>query len=274
MNIRILQSAKADIFTALFQHIKLFTEHVNILFQDNGLYIQTMDNSRISIFELTLPVAWFDEYECSQNVTLGVNASLLFKVLSTRDPTQSIHLQYDHDQDDKVFLHFTAAASAATVRTSNAFDKHFELPLMAIDVEMMSIPAMDYQAEFSVPSANFAALVNQLRIFGDTMQIECSEDKIQMISKGGNDMGAMTVEIPIDDLNSFAIQEGETLDLSFSLAQLHNICLYSKLARDTEIYLHTNYPIKLVYALEPKNPDDETTPIAQIVFYLAPKIND
>jgi len=285
MDIRISQSSKADIFAALFQHIKLFTEHVNIMFQDNGLYIQTMDSSRISILEITLPAAWFDEYKFTQNITLGVNALLLFKVLSTRDPSQTLHIQYDEEQDDKLFVHFqgqgqgTGQGQASSqgqgpipVRSSNAFDKHFEIPLMAIDNDLMSIPAIEYQAEFSVPSANFAALVNQLRLFGDTMQIECSEDKIQLSSNSG-ETGNMIVDIPIDDLSSFAIQEGERLELSFSLAQLHNICLYSKLARDMEINLTANYPIKLVYALEPKI-EDTTSTTAQIVFYLAPKIND
>ena len=281
MDIRISQSSKADIFAALFQHIKLFTEHVNIMFQDNGLYIQTMDSSRISILEITLPAAWFDEYKFTQNITLGVNALLLFKVLSTRDPSQTLHIQYDEEQDDKLFVHFQGQASSQgqgpiPVRSSNAFDKHFEIPLMAIDNDLMSIPAIEYQAEFSIPSANFAALVNQLRLFGDTMQIECSEDKIQLSSNSG-ETGNMIVDIPIDDLSSFAIQEGERLELSFSLAQLNNICLYSKLARDMEINLTANYPIKLVYALEPKvesEAEDTTTSIAQIVFYLAPKIND
>ena len=276
MDIRIAQSSKADIFAALFQHIKLFTEHVNIMFQSDRLYIQTMDSSRISILEITLPAAWFDEYKFTQNVTLGVNALLLFKVLSTRDPSQTLHIQYDEEQDDKLFVHFQCQGQSP-VRSTNAFDKHFEIPLMAIDNDLMCIPPIEYQAEFSIPSANFAALVNQMRMFGDTMQIECSEDKIQLSSKSG-ETGNMIVDIPIDDLTSFAIQEGEHLDLSFSLAQLHNICAYSKLARDMEVNLTANFPIQLVYALEPKVEGDgeDTTPnsIAQIVFYLAPKIND
>ena len=43
-------------------------------------------------------------------------------------------------------------------------------------------------------------------MFGDTMNVECSEDKIQLCSES-MDTGKMNVEIPIDDVLSFAIEE-------------------------------------------------------------------
>ena len=63
MNILISQAGKCEIFSQVFQHIKLFTEHINIHFRENGLYIQTMDGSHVSIFELSMPNTWFDEYK-------------------------------------------------------------------------------------------------------------------------------------------------------------------------------------------------------------------
>jgi proliferating cell nuclear antigen len=136
---------------------------------------------------------------------------------------------------------------------------------MDLDEEMMEIPTMDYQAEFSLPSANFASLVNQMKLFGDTLQFECSEDKIQM-SAVSLDIGKMNVNIPIDDLNSFAINEGEELDLSFSITHLSSICAYSKISKDIDICITNNYPIRLTYLLNDSG--------AKFVFYLAPKISD
>jgi len=45
----------------------------------------------------------------------------------------------------------------------------------------------------------------------------------------------MTVEIKIDDLDAFSINDGENVNLSFSLAHLHNICTYHKICKDVEI---------------------------------------
>jgi hypothetical protein len=54
--------------------------------------------------------------------------------------------------------------------------------------------------------------------------------------------------------------------LSFSISHLKNICLYNKIAKDIDIYLKRDFPIKLVYNLNGTN--------AYANFYLAPKIDD
>lgn len=136
------------------------------------------------------------------------------------------------------------------------------------------IPPMESQAEFSVPSVKFATLVDQLKLFGDTIDLECSETAIQLSAKS-MDHGKMSVEIPIDDLHSFSINEGESLTLSYSLAHLHNICLYSKIAPEITIYASSDFPIKMVFSLRSSvDVVVASAEEAQIVFYLAPKMSD
>lgn len=260
MNIQITNSAKAEVFSSIFQHMKLFTESINIMFEPGRMFIQAMDSARVSIVEMYLPADWFDKYENTKGgtITLGINTTIMFKVLSTRDKIQSILLTYDMDQSDKLGIEFTS-------ESKSVFNKNFEIPLMDLDEEMMEIPPMEYQAEFSLPSSNFASIVSQMKLFGDTLQFECSEDKIQM-SALSVDMGKMNVNIPIDDLNAFSINEDEELDLSFSITHLSSICAYSKIAKDIDICITNNYPIRLTYLLNDNG--------AKFVFYLAPKIND
>jgi proliferating cell nuclear antigen PCNA len=128
----------------------------------------------------------------------------------------------------------------------------------------MNIPEMDYQADFAIPSVNFSTMINQLEMFGGTLQIQCSEDKI-IFSSTSSDNGKMAVNIPIDDLSSFAIQEDISLNLSFSLRHLHNVTLYSKLTKNVELNISNNFPVKIKYDLGNE---------ARFAFYLAPKIDD
>ena len=53
---------KVGKFTAIFQHLKQLVDCIGIYFDDNGLYIQGMDNSQICLFECKLHSSWFDEY--------------------------------------------------------------------------------------------------------------------------------------------------------------------------------------------------------------------
>ena len=261
MDICLTQLQRADTFTSLFQHMKSFTESINIHFRKDGMFIQAMDNSRISIFEIILPNTWFDSYVLTNetDVVIGINSSILFKVLHTRSKSHSLKLSMSDVNADKLLAFMESD-------DSNVFNKEFEIPLVDIESDMLSIPEMEYQAEMSLPSATFATTVEQLILFGDTLSIACSEENIQMIANS-IETGKMFVDVPIDDLNSFAIDEGEQLNLDFSLQHLKNICLYSKIAKDVEIYMMTSYPIKLIYPLNENG-------TAKATFYLAPKIDN
>jgi proliferating cell nuclear antigen len=260
MEIQINQPTNAEIFSGLFQYIKLFTNDINIHFETERLFIQALDASRVSIFEVYLPKGWFDVYNISDEngAVIGINTNNLYKVLHAREKNQSLTMRMDDSSDDKIMLDMTSD-------NPTIFDKHFQLPLIDIDTEMMHIPSMEYKADFSLPSNTFATLIDQLKMFGETLRIECSEDKIQLFSES-LDSGKMSVDIPIDDLVSFAIEEDEQLDISFALTYLHNICLYSKLAKTVDISMTTDYPIRIQYLLDDSN--------AKIVYYLAPKIDD
>jgi proliferating cell nuclear antigen PCNA len=260
MNISIKNSEKADKFAYIFQHMKLFTEQVNVMFEEGRLYIQAMDSARVSIFEIEIAAEWFDEYkrDSDQNLCLGINSSILYKILNTRDKTQSLSIIYSEDNSDKLEIRFTSGSKSV-------FDKHFAAPLIDIEEQIMEIPENESHAEISINATNFANTISQLKLFGDTVDISCSEEEILFCSNSV-DVGQMTVQIGMDDLDEFSINDGANLKLSFSLTHLHNICMYHKICKDLNIKWINEYPMQLTY-----NIDDSQV---KLRFYLAPKFND
>ena len=188
---------------------------------------------------------------------------MLFKILNTRERVQEILIKYSSLENDKLFLEFTCNKTVGNF-TFITFDKRFELPLMEINCELMQIPDTNSDADLSINSGVFALLINQLKQFGETIEIQCNEDKITLASIS-QESGKMTVDIGIDDITAFSITEGENMKLSFALSMLHNICMYNKISKEVDIFLTANFPMKLVYNLV----DD-----ASYTFYLAPKIGD
>ena len=258
MDITIDKNARVEIFTILFQHMKLFTESMNIHFNKDEMFIQTMDNSHVSILEFRLPSTWFSKYNVDESIIIGVNTNILFKVLNTHEKSHELNMKLSDKDSDKLEIHLVSS-------DTDVFDRHYMIPLVDIDSELMGIPDIEYQAELSLPSQRFSTLIDQMKLFGDTLSICCSEEKVEMCSES-QESGKMFVKIPIDDLHSYSIEEDETLNLSFSLSHLKNICLYSKIAKDIDINMSRNYPIQLVYHLDDEN--------ARAIFYLAPKIDD
>jgi proliferating cell nuclear antigen len=280
MQIIIDNTTKAECFTTIFQHIRNFTEFINILFRPDGLFIQTMDNAHVSILELNIPKEWFSTYECEEDQTLGINVAILHKILATKDKSQIMNIVYDKETDsDKLQLHFTNSIANTLIQESETstkkskktalpetktYETHFEIPLVDLEIEQMEIPQIEYQAEFSLSSTNFSNIVNQLKMFGDNMEIHCSEENIVLYSHCA-ESGKMSVEINIDDLTEFSINEGESLKLSFSLSYLHHICAFNKLTKEIDIKICDSYPLCASYMF-----GDE----AKMKFYLAPKMED
>jgi proliferating cell nuclear antigen len=273
MKFSITAPQKSEQFAMLFQHIKAFTDHINIVFLEDRMYVQCMDNSRVSIMEIVLPSTWFHSYEYTSSTTIGISSSMLYKVLNSREKTQGIEIECSSDETDKLHIHLRNPVDTTTP-TKTDFEKHFEIPLIDLDTDTMDIPAIEYQAEIFISSYHYAAIINQLKMFGDTMEIQCSEEKILLVSHSPEN-GKMFVEMKIDDLSSFIIDEGSSLTLAFSLTYLHNICLYNKIAKDVELQFSTDFPMKITYYLDQVVSDTDTPEIRpKLSFYLAPKIND
>lgn len=258
MNISITQFSKCELFSQLFQHVKLFTDHININFGEEGVFIQTMDSSHISIFELNLPKSWFDEYELNESTTIGIHSSILYKILHSRDKDHQLNLNMPSSGHDKLNLDFTST-------NPKVFNRNYEISLMDIESDQLQIPEIEYDAEFSLPSYNFAQLIDDFKMFGNTLEVKCSEENISL-NATSQETGKMHVDIPIDDILSYAINEDQTLKQSFSIDHLQNICSYHKISKEMEINLKAENPIKINYPLDEDN--------AYIRFYLAPKIDD
>jgi len=251
----------AERFVSVFQHVKLFTEHINIIFSGDKMFIQSMDPSRVSVFEINIPKEWFDEYSIEgENITIGISSSMLYKVLNTKDKRQEMKFYYDNEDSDKLRIEFTC-------EDKDVYDKFFEIPLMEIENEIMNIPEMNSTASFILPSLNFADVIKNLKIFGDSLEINCDENEIQLLSKS-TESGKMKVNINFDDIVQYEIEEDASITSSYSLNLLNNVCLYNKISTNIEIHMNENYPLKLLYNLDE---DNENT---NIVFYIAPKIED
>jgi proliferating cell nuclear antigen PCNA len=257
MEITITNAAKADLFASIFQNIRPFTEHLSVSFTPDGLYLQTMDSARVSIIELTIGKEWFDSYTCAADVVLGIPVIILFKILNAREKVQTIQVIYESDGRDTLSIHFTSD-------DKTIFNKYFQCPLLDIESETMQIPAIEYSAEFSLPSAMFSTLINQLKTFGDSLDISCTEEQIDLAANSA-ESGKMSVQVNIDDLSSFSINEGEKLNISFSLTQLHHISMFHKVAKEVSLGLCDQYPMSVQYVFGEG---------CSLRAFLAPKITD
>jgi len=99
-----------------------------------------------------------------------------------------------------------------------------------------------------------------MNTFGDDINIKCSDEGINLITTGV--MGEMLVNIPIDDLSEYSINEGDDIDLNYSLVYIHKMCITNKLSSEIQFSISKEFPMKIKYDL-----GDNSI----IEFYIAPK---
>lgn len=257
MKIVISDKAKKDIFTALFQTLKNCTNIICVIFYEDHLYIQGMDKSHICLFNVKIFNSWFNEYQKSNNdiEKICFDTQVFFTIINTKQDGHSININFNNDSD---FLNISLISQENN--TKGEFNKFFKMPLVEFDYDLMDIPLVVYDAEFSIYSKKIYEITSQMSSFGDDINIKCSDEGIDLISNGV--MGEMLVNIPIDDLSEYSINEGDDIDLSYSLVYIHKMCITNKLSSEIQISVSKEFPMKLKYDLGDNS---------SIEFYIAPK---
>lgn len=256
MKLSISEKSKKDIFISLFQLLKNSSSIVKIIFYDSYMYVQGMDKAHICLFDIKIFSDWFETYESvSSNSNICIDTNTFHNVLSMNQEQHSITIHYDDEPEPE-------SICIDLISKKGDFNKYFKIPLVDLDTDTLTIPSdAEYDAEFSINSKKIQEICSQLLIFGDIMQIICSEEKIDLISSGVN--GEMLVKIPIDDLLEYSISEGEIIDISYSLNYIQKMCITNKLANEIEFSISGNIPMRIKYKL-----DDNS----YVTFYIAPKI--
>jgi proliferating cell nuclear antigen len=219
-------------------------------------HIQGMDKSHVCLFDLKINKSWFNEYFMDEPNKICFDSNVFHSIISTKSDNQDLIIELDNENNDTLHITFVSPE-----HKKGDFKKSFKMPLVDFEYEEMNIPNAEYDAEFSLSSKQITDIFNQLGNFGNDIMIKCSEEDISLTTDGI--IGEMRVDIPIDDLSSFSIVEGEEIKLSYSLAYMNKMCINNKLSNDIEFSLSNECPMKITYNLG----DDSL-----MVFFIATKV--
>ena len=261
MNFNISDYDKVSKFCNVFQYLKNITDVLNISFSNNGLFIQGMDNTHVCMFQLKLDENWLTDYSYTHtapNTILAISSVNLNKILSTHTEDQSILFSFI-ENSDKLEIKFKSKDSK-----NKNFNKAFKLNLLDIgDITEINIPEFDYEAEITTLSKTMSTIIDQLSQFHDQVAVTCDETKIEFDANG--DEMSMNVEIVMDDVIEYAVDEDETISVEFSVNYFKKICGLQKFTNNVNLKFSNNYPMFVEYMIDDNN---------KLTLYLAPKIVD
>ena len=190
MKLVIEDSKTAEQLNVLFTNLCWLSDYVTIHKEEEGLHMQGMDPSHVCMFDIMLATQWFTIFEEDEDDTemISVPARIFNRVLSTYGKDQSITIEIDTN-GDKLNMEFTGGKTTC--------DKYFEIPLVHLEQELMSIPEEESQADIEITSKKLTDLVTQFEIFDKVLTFNMSEEKVLMRAKG--DEGSMTAKLSLED---------------------------------------------------------------------------
>lgn len=270
MKIVLTDKQKVQQFACILRHLKNISSNIEMVINPTNLYVQGMDCTHVSLFEINLLESWFAEFDVDKQYNLGINCELVFKILNCLDETQNIKLEYS--DGDKLYITLYPRDGEQSII------KKFQLPLVMMDSDVLCIPDTDYSVDLKMVSSEFSQLIDQLGIFGDELHIKCTDENIKLTGQG--EVGKMTAVIKEEDILIYAIEERITLDVTFGMNFVRDFATFSKVNKSINIHWSEGVPMKIEYSLdEPMDDDDDdvsdiSAATNYIRFYLAPKIED
>jgi proliferating cell nuclear antigen PCNA len=217
------------------------------------------------LLEVFLPAHWFDVYQVTQPVTIGLKTNDFQKVMRVRDKKQKIKMTLNgNDKLDICYFDNNIIPNKT----------EFELSLFEIENEMLNIPQTEYSADITMESVSFSDLISQLKEFGDILHVNICETDIVLMALGTNN--TMKVTIQKETLSEFQIVEDEKISALFSIRIIKDIATFYKISPKITIGITNDLPVQFTYMLTELKSDDtrdySVLERPRVVFYLAPQI--
>jgi len=247
------------VFKQLIEALKDLVQDANVDCSEDGLSIQAMDSSHVSLVAVELRSAGFDHYRCDRTISLGFNSANMSKILKCAGNDDVITLKAE-DTADSLMLMFESPSQDRIA--------DFELKLMDIDSEQLGIPDTDYKCTIKMPSSEFQRIIRDLQVLGDTCVISCTKEGVRFSVSG--DLGTGNVLIransaPEKEEDKVLIDMEEPVELTFALRYLNFFTKATSLGPCVIISMSPDVPIVVEYPIEESG---------HIKYYLAPKIDE
>ena len=250
---------KGGEFKKIFEAIREIVNEGNFDCSHNGIAMQAMDSSHVALVALMLRSEAFQPFRCDRPMSLGISFTTLTKILKCASNDDSITMFSENDKPDRLGLIFED--------TKNDKVSEYEVKLITLDSEHLSIPDQKFQAQVKMSSAEFQKIIRDLGSLGDTITVDVDKGSITFKTTGSDGSGTVKLKPPSEldeDALPLEIDLDAPVSLGFSTKYLANVTKATPLSNMVHLSLMEGSPMLVEYVMED---------VGYIRFYLAPKLD-
>ena len=241
-------------FKTIISAIKDCSMEAVFAFNANGLYMQCLDSSQISVCELRIGKDDFDSYdmegedECK--ITLNIeNLGKVNKLINNNDA-----------------LKWSTNENTLGVTINGPTVYHFDLVTIDIETEELEVPETMYTHRYSFNPVSVRKLISDISGFSDALSFTCTDKSISINGKGA--IGEITAETKEKDDTVMTIVNADGVCTgNFASLNIDRFVKQDKVGERLIMSMAQDEPIKLEYPIGKRG-------VSSLTLYLAPKIED
>lgn len=253
---------KANTLKKLIDAVKDLVDDVNLDINETGIYFQAMDSSHVSLISLELQKELFIHYKCDVEMCLGLSLQNFSKILKCAGNDDMLTLKSKEDAETLTVLFETNNRSRLS---------EFELKLMEIDVEKLSIPEQEFDTTCKMSSAEFHRIIRDMTQLGDNCSISSDTNQMNFRVDGDIGTGSTTLRKNNDDEdNLIDIVVKKSVKHDFALRHLGLFTKATSLSDEVVISMTEDMPLVVTYNIKGVGEVNQ----GHLSYFLAPKIID
>lgn len=242
MTIFELKTIQSSSIRVLIEALKEIITDVNIIIDESGLKIKSMDSAHSILVHLKLEADKFEEFYCKEKLVIGLNMINLFKLIKTMTNNDTLTLFVNEDETDKL-----------GIKIENS-DKNsistYKLNLMDLDNDSFDVDPTTFNYIITMPSIDFQKICRDMSNLSDVIEIQSVSNQIRFSCKGdfaelelirGESANGLSF-VKCNDCNNSEIVQG-----LFLLKKLITFTKCTGLSNTVDIYLKNNYPLVICY---------------------------
>lgn len=247
---------QAAVLKKVVESIRELVTDVNIDCTSAGLSLQSMDDAHVTLVILQMRAAGFENYRCDRTLPIGINMSSLSKIIKCGNNEDTLTLKANDDGE-----------TLSVVFESPKGDKvsDYELKLMDLDIEHLSVPEATYDVNVRLSSSEFQRICRDLQNISESVTISAIKDCLKFSAEGEIANGSIMVQSGAVGDSSTQINMVQPASLGLSLKFLNMFTKATSLSEHVILGLSDGVPMLVEYPIED---------LGYLRFYLAPKVGD
>ncbi|ESP03901.1 hypothetical protein LOTGIDRAFT_185272 [Lottia gigantea] len=225
----------------------------------NGITLQAMDSSHVSLVSLKMRSDGFETYRCDRNISLGMATASMSKILRCAGNDDIVTVKAE-DAGDKVTFVFESPQGEKM--------SDYEMKLIDLDAEHLGIPDTEYSCVVKMPSAEFQRVCRDLSQIGESVVITCTKEGVKFTATG--DLGTGNIKLAQNintdkEEESVVVEMSQGVCLTFALRYLNFFTKATPLSPQVTLSMSQDVPLVVEYKIGD---------MGQLRYYLAPKIEE